>query len=274
MIQSFCVFICLLWRTCHFNSAGKRICITRTSQNTAVQQSRNRIKVWNEQVMHVVPLWPNEHSKTYCLRSFAQNSQSRGHEKGSYRLTLGSSSKHAVFTDKFVVYGSLYCYTVFPEHRWNHSGSCVSALKYKNWLRLHCMFHTLWELEPQQSRTVLVGLRISKEEKIVYLWNNGAGKKTISQQIAAATHPSTDNESTSRWTRGVRHNQKSYTHKSCIKFSCMNEHGHWFIHICIGIDILKMSEWPKPIKGTIKNQAEGEWSRCCKLDTKGGVTPV
>lgn len=74
--------------------------------------------------------------------------------------------------------------------------------------------------------------------------------------------------------RGVRHNQKSSTHKSYIKFSYVNEHGYLFINICIQIDILKMSEWQKPIKGTIKNQAEGEWSRCCKLDTKGGVTPV
>lgn len=91
MIQSFCVFICLLWRTCHFNSAGKRICITQTPHNTAVQRSRNRIKVWNEQFMHVAPLWPNEHSKMYCLGPFAQNSQSRGQERTSYTLTLGSS---------------------------------------------------------------------------------------------------------------------------------------------------------------------------------------
>lgn len=41
--------------------------------------------------MHVAPLWPNEHSKMYCLGPFAQNSQSRGQERTSYTLTLGSS---------------------------------------------------------------------------------------------------------------------------------------------------------------------------------------
>lgn len=46
----------------------KRICITQTSPNTAVQWSRNRIKVWNEQFAHVVPLRPNEHEKMFCLR--------------------------------------------------------------------------------------------------------------------------------------------------------------------------------------------------------------
>lgn len=70
--ELFCLFIYVLRRTCHFNSAGKRICIKWASQNTAAQWSRNRIKVWNEQFMHVVPLKPNENSKMFCLRAFPQ----------------------------------------------------------------------------------------------------------------------------------------------------------------------------------------------------------